>query len=510
MENNKQSDKNIKGMFENYQPEIDTNAVWENIEPKLKKKKNRRFILFFLLFGAGMLAWFFYANQNFGVENLQPKISDNQSVTQSELVENSPETIEADIEADVEMATNETNAQPENEVNYYEYQASALTSNETEFYEIEHTTFVESKSGDFENSVDPEALTSTEIETEDAPIFESNESERSEQFIPETENLQPEFSTPIIKETTEKEEFNQTEKKRSKKVKKKKKRKKKATKKKKRKKKKRKRRRIKRMKHISFRPYVQVFAAPEYGFRSLTTPTTEGNNQWVNMRNSTEQQLEAFSFGTNLQLVHKNGFIIMGGGEFRRINGRYKEVEIEERSVVENGITSITVNSAGDTIDIGYGLKEKLVTTEKTNIRQNYFQFLNVPFGIGYHHTNRKGGWKILGGLNLNIAYYMEASYLDRSGSLVSYDNQGLVASNAFKQKASANLWASFEYFRKIGPKTQWMIAPRIEVPTGGLTNLDVYPISQRFFPIGIKTGFNFRLGKSPKKKKKGKVEKKK
>ena len=58
MENNKQSDKNIKGMFENYQPEIDTNAVWENIEPKLKKKKNRRFILFFLLFGAGMLAWF--------------------------------------------------------------------------------------------------------------------------------------------------------------------------------------------------------------------------------------------------------------------------------------------------------------------------------------------------------------------------------------------------------------------------------------------------------------------
>ena len=507
MENNKQSDKNIQGMFENYQPEIDTDAVWENIEPKLKKKKNRRFLLFYLLLGVGLMTTGYFYINNDTVETPLTQITENQTIAP----EQADETITETIEPELVTTTNEPVSQTQKIVDSDKRKETFATSEDTDLPQLKNTTVFENNNAGYENSIKTEIENTAEVEKKSTPFFEEKDLEIEEHSIPQIDDTQKEDFNPPIEESTKKEEFFPVEKEDSEKLTEKKRPlKKKISKKKKRKKKKRKKRRINRMKRIPFRPYVQVFAAPEYAFKSISTPGSEGLSNWVNMRNSTEQQLEAFSYGANLQLVHKNGFVMLAGGEFRRINGRFKQTEIEERSVFENGIISYTVNSAGDTIDVGYGLKEKFITTEKTQIAQNYFQFLNIPIGVGYQQSGRKAGWKILGGLNLNIAYYMEASYLNRSGNLISYDNKkDRWRTTEFKQKATPNLWASFEYFRKIRPKIQWMIAPKIEVPTGGLNNLNVYPISQRFYPVSLKTGFNFLLGRAPKKKKKKKRKEK-
>ena len=35
-------EEQIKSIFEHYRPETDNDAIWKNIEPKLKKKEKRR------------------------------------------------------------------------------------------------------------------------------------------------------------------------------------------------------------------------------------------------------------------------------------------------------------------------------------------------------------------------------------------------------------------------------------------------------------------------------------
>lgn len=42
-----------KNLFEHYQPESENDQIWNHIEPHLKKKKKRRFIIWFFV-GAGL------------------------------------------------------------------------------------------------------------------------------------------------------------------------------------------------------------------------------------------------------------------------------------------------------------------------------------------------------------------------------------------------------------------------------------------------------------------------
>src|SRR5262245_21765140 len=54
-------EERIKSIFGRHRPEVDTDEIWRNIEPRLKKKK-RRFILFFWLLGLGLLGFFWWKN----------------------------------------------------------------------------------------------------------------------------------------------------------------------------------------------------------------------------------------------------------------------------------------------------------------------------------------------------------------------------------------------------------------------------------------------------------------
>ncbi|MBK6998318.1 MAG: hypothetical protein IPH31_26865 [Lewinellaceae bacterium] len=54
-------EKQAQSEFESYRPEVNTDEVWENIEPHLKKKRKRRpFLFFFWGLGIGLLMVFLW------------------------------------------------------------------------------------------------------------------------------------------------------------------------------------------------------------------------------------------------------------------------------------------------------------------------------------------------------------------------------------------------------------------------------------------------------------------
>ncbi len=516
MENNR-LDKNMNEMFDGYQPEVDTDAVWENIEPKLKKKKKNRFFFFWMLFGSGLLFWFF-GMKNQGQEIAStPETTDNQSVTS---FDNTKPTIEKTVEiSEVEEKDSKesaprivnTSAKNNRNTHWYAQEFEAKTDDFTNDY------FANSKSHSYpivDNSLPKKSVFDSPVVSSEAPVsnrkvvtdshinfnleqeddisnpVESTENNSTNEESTDLESTVTNESKPVKKKSSD---SKKSKKKKSKKV----------------KKKKKKRKRIARVQNLKWRPYFQIFGAPEYNLRSLKY-TGEGSSQFVNQRKSTESQLLSYHLGGNFQLVHKKGFVFFAGMELRNIDEKFQQSKTTERTALENGIISYTVNAAGDTIDVAYGLKLKRTVTETTQTEYNQLIFLNVPIGIGYGKIGRQYGWKILGGLNYNLGYEIKAKYLDANGNLRRYENKpsaNLV--KAFRPKAGLNLWTSAEFFRKINGNIHWMIAPKIEVPTRGLTNLDVYPISQRYYNLSLKTGVNILLAKAPKKKKRHKRKKK-
>lgn len=513
MKNNR-LDKNIKEIFDGFQPEIDTDSVWENIEPKLKKKKKNRFFFFWLLLGAGFLFWFFGLKNQNQIPKTTSEVIENQSVTAKNTLDIPKETVDAPIEIVTE--TEEIVESSTASINSKAVTTMATKRRNSEWYAQTFERYDEPFSnnqnillGDehiskTNNTAPSSTPTNIKIE-EEILISKTKKSTQSKEVNQEnpTEHLKSNKKSIDDSVVDKKAMAESSSKKKSTNKKSK-------NKKSKKKKKKKKRKRIARVQNSKWRPYLQLFGAPEYNLRSLKY-NGEGTSQLRNQRKETESQLLSFSLGGNFQIVHKNGFVFFAGMELRNIDEKFQQTTRTERQGLENGIISYTVNSVGDTIDVAYGLKLKKTVTETTETEYNNLIFLNVPIGFGYGKIGRQYGWKILGGFNYNLGYEINAKYLDASGNLRRYDNKPSdLFKKSFKPRADLNLWTSAEFFRKINGNIHWMIAPKIEVPTRGLTDLEVYPLSQRYYNFSLKTGFNILLAKAPKKKKSKRRKKRK
>jgi len=109
MENNR-FDENLKGKLDGFQPEVDTDIIWKNIEPKLKKKKKNRFIFFWLLFGAGFLFWFLGLKDQYQAPIKITETVENQPITSAKKIKKTKEAIVTSEKASEKPVTSSESA----------------------------------------------------------------------------------------------------------------------------------------------------------------------------------------------------------------------------------------------------------------------------------------------------------------------------------------------------------------------------------------------------------------
>ena len=530
---NKDFDKNIKGLFDEFSPEIDTDALWENVEPHLEKKKRRRYLLLVFFFGLAGLGWlgfgdaFFVENANLAEQKsaivkeesfdkkinspeiAQPILSEDDSKIISEDATKNLVTSEVRTSSSSVSNSNKKSTQTvflekveEPSVQKNTINSKGTTKRENKKFHSKNINSVtsendfKSKSNQSENSNLSTDSAPTDTFAEEAVTeFPSTLQKTTEPKIENIEEESPiESSEKALAEAPEKVEKERKKKKLSKKKKRKKKK----------KSKKKKRKKIKRTKSVKWRPYAQFFTAPEYAARQLSSRTGNDNSPFLQSRKDAEKALDSYNSGLNFQLIHKGGLVLFSGMEYRQINERLKLEYNTVDTVVERGVVAIIVNSLGDTTDTEYGLKTKVKKTSSNQRFYSSYRFLNLPLGFGYHKKGRKFGYKILGGVNINLAFFAEGSFLNSSGNPQSFEHSTLRKDNfgkMFKQKLSASYWLSYEYYRNINYRTSWMIAPRIELPGSSLTHLE-NPFIQKYYNFGLKAGINVLLIEDKKSKK--------
>lgn len=503
MENNNFENR-IKQSFQGYHPELDNDQIWDEIEPHLKKKKKRRFIIWFLFAGLALGFW--------GLKTVNPTLF---GTNQKTLVESqdipSPinETVSTDLQNENEKSVLNEVEPSFNKNSISEKKANSFNTTPTPRLPIyssqKNLTEDVNKSINAEPGIASLPKNHERVEPKKEAILEGTYKEASDKTlkgkegdpftIEEDSKLYENIDKPIPQ--TQKKDI--TTAKKSKKEKTKKRRNKS-------KKKKRKRKKRKRRKNIFKLPgqyYAQILVGPSLPIKALKfEPANQGlgNSAYASERKATEKQLEAFGAEFNIQYKNKRGLIVATGLGYQQFNERFGQKTITEKIEVKTGTLTVTENSEGDIISSTTGPKT-IKTTEIDELKiYNHYRFINASIAIGGALENRRNHIKFLGGLQYNLFYEFSGTLLNPNLKPVSlkktFDDR---YDGYFNKKAGMGLLLTAEYSRKINKRLNWIIAPKIVIPFSPLTPND-YKLSQRYYTFSVNLGFNYLL--NPKKKK--------
>ncbi len=480
-------EKHIKSMFDEYRPESDNEQIWQNIEPHLKKKKKRRpFILFFGGLGLGILMlflWWHHGQQGTlqaggaapvqSPNLLEPKpVAETEWTATSQTQASTPDTrlISHSAKQSPKGVTYLKN--PIERLDYEQVVPKSTASVEPLFSEPKtevtaswaapemqvaenHTT---------EPVVAEEVLTVSNILIEAAkPVVQIEEKEPGS--LPT--NVATKIGVNKEKKVTKAKKPSKSKTRPHK----------------------RKRNKQTLSLHTGLALPLKVLKA---------NPLVEPNEDLLKNRKASEKSLEAFSGTINYTYATKKGLLFRAGLDYKRLNERFKvSYNVKETEIV-TGVLTQTVNSSGQIIAQTMGSKEVTTTRIYSNIAYNYYQFLNMPIGMGYQRFNKRSQWELAGGLNFNLWFRAYGTTYNEFGNprRLYYPNYLEV----LERKAGLGLWASYGYSRNISRNIRWQLSVKADVPFKNITT-DSYALIQRYYTLGLQGGLIFNLTQEKKSK---------
>ena len=560
MENNN-LENNIKRSFEEYSYNLDHDEIWNNIEPKLKRKKKRRFIILWFFGGLttmGLLYTYTFVNKEQKatvIETIEEAktdhaIANNIAVNTPSLQNDNIESLAQEDRSLESSPSSQTSLSPNGVIAKATQKTEALQKlvsrntkvstqkKETlgegvsqnlnagvEFFRTETKSFnvpipatAENKLLDAKGIKEPvdatvnnnlesqtnKNETQTTVRENDSRIKDNQEKTEHEGTSKEKIKREKIDREKVSKGKEQKEKLKR-EKERIEKLKKEKERNRKN-------KEKERKEKLKRdkAKKIALKSSkrkhtwsIQPTIAAIVPLRILGTNASSSELAYRNQRRETETQLEAYSVGFNVQAQTRRDIIFTIGLGMQRLNSRYG---FESTTVVEEiseGIISVTEDAQGQIIDTQFALKEKTITTREIVRHFNTHTFINVPIGIGKAWHNRKYDFRFMTGVDINLYHNFTGSISGPDGNDLDFGrNRSFLFNQVFKRQTGFGIWAATEFQKPINNRVNLSIAPRIQLPLTAITQ-DEYALSQRFINFSLTLGANILINPPKKKKRK-------
>lgn len=523
-------EEHIKNAFERYRPASDNDAIWENIEPHLKKKKKRRFIIFFwwgLGLGLLMLFWWHSERKPYALPQASSAIQTVATQPGKMIPGHTPAfaaTPQSALEQSGNQSTNSGNpkaalfaktqtpkpdAAPipvgKNNIETFAGTAEKTARGATNGV-ITDTRVVDDLPVMALEPALPEAtapvpetaapanpdLAANDTPAQPEPVVEraSDKAEYAENAKPEKPDF-AETAHPGITENGTKEDQTTAPDKKGKAEK---------TDKNTSQDKKKDARKKSKKRRYRWEQNLNIQAGPAMALRQLRERS--GLNYpaggYLAARNSTEKSLESFTAGLFYSVATRRGLVLKAGLDYRQANEKFHLAYNETTTEQIIGVLTVTVNGSGDIVGQTTGPKTVTKTIEYNNTAYNRYRYLNLPLGFGYRETGKKSHWELCAGADINLFFRTGGTIYNRFNEPTPLKFGSSFYDDVFRRSTGLGVWTSFAYGRKLSKKLRWQVSANIQMPVFPVTQTD-YELEQWYVNFGVQAGVVYEIRKGKK-----------
>ncbi len=237
-----------------------------------------------------------------------------------------------------------------------------------------------------------------------------------------------------------------------------------------------------------------VQAGPALAIRQLYSPGKVSNpDGHLEGRKQTERMLESYTVGIFYSAAIPNGLLLKTGLDYRQSNEKFHLGYFTKETAQINGLLTVTVDNAGNTIDQTSGAKTITKTTEYSNTAFNHYRYVNFPVGLGYRHTAKKSRWDVSGGVDFNMFFRAKATVFNVNNVPTAVKSGTSTYASMFRRRTGMGLWGSLAYDWKLTDRLRWRLSADAQIPLGRVSSMD-YKLVQRYFNFGVQAGVFYQI----------------
>lgn len=231
---------------------------------------------------------------------------------------------------------------------------------------------------------------------------------------------------------------------------------------------------------------------PEAGyflpFKTLGYPGSEPNELYL-LRQENEKTLEGLQAGLSLVLKKDNTpFYLRVGAMYSRHSERMNLSYSYERSDTTQGIISITKSQNGDTLTVIMGDIINSTTFEGTSVVHHSFRRWDIPVAMGYERRKKNWTLGVELGLQMNVSLVKEGRILASENSFASTNYN-----NSFKSRLKPRFFGDVHVGYKIHPRWMPYMALRY-IPQESAYTRGSAPVSQTYRQLGVNLGISYLI----------------
>ena len=432
-------DKHIKSLFDNHELPVDTQEMWQNVEPKLKKGKFPGRLLFLLLLLISIPVTFIFLTS--------PGQYPEQTSLQNKSDKNSyfgrkGQLINSNTKADTQQTKKITYGLKEKQNNYFSFSENSIQKDpNTQLIQVDH--LIRSVK---ENDVKAESKVNT---------FSSDRFEKRPRIIYSTKKvatnteIQPVISlSERLLNGPEKSGF----------------------------------------KNNAFKWSVDLFTGFDYAAKILEAKTYD-YRWYAREREQSENYLEAFNFGFHFNMHHKSGLIGGTGLVYHQIDEIFESSNSRDVETFKEGIIEIITNADGSSSIVS---GQKLIIEHKSWNKKkfNNYGFINIPLFVGYAHNAGTWQLEISSGVDFNLAFIKHGEIIGKEGFPVSVSNP---QNSIYRRLTSVNLNGGIKLLYPLSDRFNVFIEPNFHYNLYSLTQ-ENNPLHQKYFHTGLRIGTRLHL----------------
>lgn len=427
-------EKHIRSVFDNHEVPLNTQELWESVEPRLKKRRLPRGLFFFLLFGVGLTTvillvdkpsskaeqqWASQESITNTVFGRKGQLVKNISTTDTQQTAQTENELPSVLPGNAQTKKNTIINRPAKEQDHKIFFPNDLVKDNDEVAE----SIVNIK--DPVRPVRPGVLISTKkvaTNTKIQPVISLYESQIMQPFSPS-------------------------------------------------------------LKSSPFRFSFDIFGGLDLAQKSLKAKSYD--YLWYrNERRSSEHILESFNFGVHINGTHRSGLQAGTGLVYQQINELFESNSSAEIRYFVEGVVEIVTNADGSSSQV---TGQKLVINEKRWNKKKYnsYRYINVPVYVGYSFAVKNFQYEITSGLNFNISFSQEGEIIGKEGFPVSLSD---TQNSIFRKYSSVDLNGGIKLLYPFSESFIVYAEPNFQYNLFSITEKE-YPLEQRYFHGGIRIG---------------------